>query len=93
LFSWEDFVEMELELLKDCLMDYGINATHDQWCVQHKWTGLEFDQCDNDNNIASLEPLIDLDGSCYSNTVFSKQVLRPQWKEIQQWHPEKIISN
>ena len=51
------------------------------------------DQWDNNNNLASLDPLIDLNATCFSNTVFSKQVLRLQWKEIKQRHTEKIISN
>jgi hypothetical protein len=94
LFSVKDFVETESKLLKDCWTDYyGINATCDWWYTQHKWTRSDFDQHDNNNNVAGLEPLIDLDGACYSDTVFSKQVLRPQWKEMQQWHPENIILN
>jgi hypothetical protein len=86
LFSLEDFVRAELKQLKDCLFNFGPEATRQQWYHHKKWTQAEFDK----RASTVGDPLIDLDQVCYGGLV-NRTVLRPQWAEMQLAHPEKIL--
>jgi hypothetical protein len=95
LFSFEELVRAELDLLKECLSlssnsdgdidGYGAVDTRQKWGTK-LWARQEFERRQN----GSLPPLIDLDETCYGGTV-SKQVLRRQWTTLQTENPSKII--
>jgi len=88
LFSFEDFIRTELQLLKNCLGEpggFGAQKTRSKWYPE-KWTKAEF----NRRKEQGLHPLIDLDEVCYGHQV-NRTVLRPQWADMQMAHPEKFI--
>jgi hypothetical protein len=93
LFSFEELIRAELDLLKECLSSssspdedgYGAVDTRTRWGGK-KWARQEFERRQN----MSLPPLIDLDEICYGKRI-SKQVLRRQWTTLQTENPSKII--
>jgi hypothetical protein len=89
LFSFEEMVRAELDLLKECLSTspekYGAVDTRKKWGGK-KWAQPEFERRANMN----LPALIDLDEICYGGRV-SKQVLRRQWTTLQKENPTKIL--
>jgi hypothetical protein len=89
LFSFEELVRAELDLLKECLSSspegYGAAGTRDRW-GRKKWAKQEFQRRQN----MSLPALIDLDEICYGGRV-NKQILRRQWTTLQTENPDKII--
>ena len=88
LFSFEDMILAELDILEECFAPggHGEKATAAKWF--HKaWPKAEIERRSKER----LPPLIDLDGVCYGGKVDSK-ILRKQWTKLQTLHPEKVIA-
>lgn len=88
LFSFEEMVKAELEVLRECFaLDgpgvVGAEATYGKW----HWYKPEFDR----RKRTGEPPMIDLDGYCYGSRV-NKAVPRKQWTELVKQHPDKIIN-
>lgn len=90
LFSFEDMMRAELNVLRDCLTApngsalLGARNTYgSQPWVQHEYQRREE---------LGLPPLVDLDGHCYGEPVDSK-IWRKQWIELMEQYPDKVIQN
>ena len=96
LFSFQEMVREELDLLKECLAvssspdrdndGYGaVNKTRNG-CKGKKWEREEFERQQN----MTLPSLIDMDETCYGKCV-SGSVLKRQWTMLQAENPSQII--
>ena len=90
LFSFQDMVQAELRVLRDCLA--APNGTSVQGARQRfgsqPWARHEYERREK----LGLPPLVDLDGYCYGEPVKSK-ALRKQWIELMERYPDKVIQD
>ena len=88
-FSFEQLVEAELKVLKECLQIGGIGEIDAKRLYGSKtWAKPLFDKR---NNSTHLPPLISLDDSCYGNPI-SPTVPRRQWESLINSYPNKLIN-
>jgi hypothetical protein len=87
LFSFEDMIKAELQVLRECFAadGPGIVGARDKYGAK-SWAQPEFQR----RSFADEPPLVDLDGFCYGGKLNST-VLRKQWSELQMNYPEKVI--
>lgn len=89
LYSFEDMMKAELEVLRECF-EPGSQAEKDtsrKWSGV-SWIGTEYKRRKNEG----IPPLLDLDGFCYGGSV-NKTVLRKQWTHLVAEQPEKVMLN
>jgi hypothetical protein len=87
LFSFEDMVKAELQVLREC---FAVNSTairkaRGKW-GKEAWAEAEYDRRDRNG----LPSLVDLDGFCYGKKV-NGTVLRRQWAALGAKYPKKVI--
>lgn len=89
LFSYEQMIRAELNILKECLSRNGTSVRGaEEKYGSRRWARKEYDRRES----LGLPPLADLDSFCYGDTVNST-VVRKQWAELNRDHPEKVISS
>ncbi len=91
LFSFEELAYAELDVLKECLKAGGRG---EQWTYADSQPGTPFYETVRRRSNASasdVEPLINLDESCYDATK-SKAVPRTQWEGLASEHPNKTLA-
>ena len=89
LFSFEDMLEAELKWLRSCLAvpnGAAVEGARDSYAGSQPWLS-EYERRQSEG----LDPLVDLDGSCYGAEI-SKEVVRGQWAELMEQYPEKVIT-
>lgn len=87
LFSFEDMMRAELNRLRSCLSPENGSAVLQ---AQKKWKSLFRDEYERRERL-QLEPLVDLDGFCYGKAEAGSRIIRPQWKELMEKYPDKVI--
>ena len=95
LFTLEEFIRAELKQLKGCLYDWGPKKTYNKWYRSSSYKEaltLRNRKDNSSNNTILSQPLIDLDGVCYGQSV-SRTVYREQWSEMQTNNPRKVLIN
>jgi hypothetical protein len=88
LFSFEDMMVAELEVLRECLATpngSAVNGARETWGSQ-SWAQPEYARRDK----LRLDPLVDLDGFCYGEAV-NKKIIRQQWANLMEKYPNKVI--
>ena len=88
LFSFEEMMQAELAVLKECFAPGGPGEveTKKKFGTQ-RWARDEY----NRREQQGLPPLIDLDGTCYGDVV-SKTIPRKQWTKLLTQFPEKFVN-
>jgi hypothetical protein len=87
LFSFEDMMRAELDRLRSCLSPVNGSAVLE---AHKKWGSLFRAEYERRERL-QLDPLVDLDGFCYGNAESGSRIIRPQWKELMEKYPEKVI--
>lgn len=90
LFSFEDMIQAELGILRDCLAapnGSAVAGARKIWGSQ-SWAKSEYGRREK----LGLDPLVDLDGFCYGDQVNGK-VLRKQWSDLMEMYPTKVIAD
>mmetsp|Transcript_430 Transcript_430/g.590 ORF Transcript_430/g.590 Transcript_430/m.590 type:complete len:253 (+) Transcript_430:2-760(+) len=82
LFSFEETMRAELNVLKKCLAEHGDALIK----AQMKWNTTDWGKL----AFERFPGLADLDSYCYGSKV-SDTVLRPQWAELNAQFPKKVI--
>jgi hypothetical protein len=88
LFSFEDMIIAELEILRECLSipnGSAVAGAKSTWSKK-SWAVKEYDR----RNRLELDPLVDLDGHCYGGPV-NRTILRKQWIKLYARYPKKVI--
>jgi hypothetical protein len=87
LFSFEDMVKAELQVLRECFApnSTAIQKTRRKW-GKEAWAKAEYNRRDRNG----LPSLVDLDGFCYGKKV-NGTVLRRQWADLAAKYPKKVI--
>ena len=88
LFSFEDLVKAELDLLKECLKpggmaEVGARAKYGS----QKWIRTEFEM----RNQTGQHPLQDIEANCYGGRV-SQKIPRKQWSNLVENYPNKFLN-
>lgn len=85
-FSFEEFIRIELDLLKECIKPGGI-AEQKARETYSNWFSDEFDRREREG----MPPMIDIIGHCYpkQNGIL---VPRPQWGDMIAASPERYIN-
>lgn len=87
LFSYEDLLRAELDVLRLCFAQDGAGVVG----ARKKWTMREsFRREFERRNTTGLPSLVDLEGFCYGKPV-NRTVLRPQWADLVAQYPEKVF--
>ena len=82
-------LEAELKWLRSCLAvpnGAAVEVARDLYAGSQPWLS-EYERRQSEG----LDPLVNLDGSCYGSEI-SKEVVREQWAELMEQYPEKIIT-
>ena len=88
LFSFEDTIRAELMVLRKCLTAPNGSAIVN---ARKRYGPTIWGQkIYAAREKQGLPPLVDLDRFCYGERV-SRTVLRPQWKDLMQQYPQKVI--
>jgi hypothetical protein len=90
LFSFEDMIKAELEILRECLSipnGSAVSGAKIAW-GKKSWAIAEYERRDR----FELDPLVDLDGHCYGGPV-NPSIIRKQWTNLFSQYPKKIIPN
>jgi hypothetical protein len=87
LFSFEEMMQAELVVLKECFGGPGEVETEKKFGTL-PWARDEYD---NRRKQQGLFPLIDLVGTCYGGKV-SKTIPRKQWAKLLTKFPEKFVN-
>jgi hypothetical protein len=87
LFSFEDMVKAELQVLRECFAtnSTAIRQARGKW-GKEAWAEVEYNRRDRNG----LPSLVDLDGFCYGKKV-NGTVLRRQWAALGAKYPQKVI--
>ena len=87
LFSFEEMMKAELEVIQQCLQPGGIGITgaEKQW-KKEKWGEKVYAA----RNASGEPPLVDIDGMCYGNPL-SVACPRKQWLGLNAKYPEKYL--
>ena len=88
LFSFEDLVRAELDLLKECLKAGGRAevGAREKYGSQ-KWIKKEFEIREQ----AGLHPLQDIEANCYGGRI-SHKIPRKQWSNLVEKFPNKFLN-
>lgn len=90
LFSFEDMIKAELQVLRECFTpnSTAILKSRLKW-GKETWAKDEYARREN----MGLPSLVDLDGFCYGKPVKTAKgtVLRRQWTDLVAKYPEKVI--
>lgn len=88
LFSFEDMIQAELQILRECLSvpnGSAVSGAKSSW-GKKQWAKKEYERRDK----LGLDPLVDLDGHCYGGEV-NFTVTRRQWTNLYAKYPKKVI--
>lgn len=85
IFSFEDFIQVELKLLKQCLKPDGVAETKSKK-MYRQWFEDEYNQRERDG----LPPMVDIIKFCYPQPKY-KNLPREQWNEMIKANPQKLI--
>ena len=88
LFSFEDMIQAELGILRECLSipnGSAVSGARTSW-GKKSWALEEYERRDQ----LGLDPLVDLDGHCYGGQV-NFTILRKQWINLHAKYPKKLI--
>jgi hypothetical protein len=88
LFSYEDLIVAELNVLRDCLSipnGSAVAGAKSSWSKK-TWYKSEYER----RYQLGMDPLVDLDGHCYGGLV-NRTILRKQWINLFAKYPKKVM--
>jgi len=86
LFTFEEMVQAELVVLRECLAVNGSGVVGAKEKYEKKWA-----RTFQYREAHEMPPLVDLDGFCYGGKV-SSSVPRRQWTNLVTQYPDKLIN-